>query len=155
VWKEHEDLLLLLGGASELVDEDIRAGNIVDGGVLTFYIASCAAAMEAAAFGAAHGMDYSTLEPHLRSVLFPNLDWLLRNTGEKIAAADYTNEQATLDVYLAAVEGILGTMNAVGLRGRLMEATADSMRLARDAGRGGQDLASIVPELLKTLPNQG
>jgi 3-hydroxyisobutyrate dehydrogenase-like beta-hydroxyacid dehydrogenase len=148
LWDEHRDLLTILGGASELVDEDIRAGNVVDVAVLTFYIASCAAVIEAAALGAAYGLDYATLEPHFRSVLSPNLEWLIKNTGEKIAADDYTNEQATVDVYLAAAQGIVGSMDVVGLRGRLTEATRDSLRLAQDAGSGAKDFASIYPELV-------
>jgi 3-hydroxyisobutyrate dehydrogenase-like beta-hydroxyacid dehydrogenase len=148
LWNKWRDLLIILGGASELIGEDIRSGNIVDSAVLTFYIAACAAVVEAGAFGAAYGMMFQTLAPHLKGVASTNLEWLISNSGDKIAAADYSNDQATVDVYLAAVEGIVEAMDTVGLKGRLTEATRDSLQLAQDAGSGHQDFASIYPQLM-------
>lgn len=151
LWEQWRDLLMIMGGESELVGNDIRAGNIVDSASLTFYIAACAAVVEAGAYAAAYDMDFADLAPHLKAVGGTNLQWLISNTADKIASDSYVNEQATVDVYLDAVDGIAAAMAAVGFTGRMTEATGASLRLARDAGSGGADFAAIYPELLRPV----
>jgi 3-hydroxyisobutyrate dehydrogenase-like beta-hydroxyacid dehydrogenase len=107
-----------------------------------FYISSLVAFMEATRFIRAFGVSHDILAT-LGSYSISVLDHQTKLALDRIAADDFTTDQATLTVYADAAAAF-----AAGLAERgdapMIRTTAEVLRRAVDAGLGDQDIAAAV-----------
>lgn len=145
-WREHRTLLTTLGGDAAYLGSDVTLANSVDGAWIGFFIPALAAAMEAAVYGAARGVEFATVIDTMRTVL-PVIDGFLTEAQAKIASQDFTADNG-LDLYITSLLTVLRPMESMGLPGYLGRATIDLMEDVKRTQGGELDFSVIVRELL-------
>lgn len=136
VWKGHRPLFQLLGGASRHVSEDIAGANVLDVAATgAFYTVAYGAAVEAAAYAHARGLDPRALIPAAAAWL-PILRRNLDEVAEAVASGEHHSDQATVDTYLEAARAWRAEMAGSGVRGRLIAATEQNLDAAHAQGLG-------------------
>ena len=143
LWASVEKVVLAIGGSSIHVGADHAAANAIDCAMTgAFYISSLVAFMEATRFVRAFGVSHDVLAD-LSSYSIAVLDHQAKLALDRIAADDFTTDQATLTVYADAAAAF-----AAGLAERgdapIARASADILRRAVDAGLGDLDIAAVV-----------
>ena len=138
-----EKVVLAIGGSSIHVGPDHAAANAIDCAMTgAFYISSLVAFMEATRFVRAFGVSHDVLAD-LGSYSIAVLDHQAKLALDRIAADDFTTDQATLTVYADAAAAF-----AAGLAERgdapIARTTAEILRRAVDAGLGDLDIAAVV-----------
>ena len=131
-WNRHEILLSKLGDV-EYLGEDMRLANVMDGVVLAYYLPLLGAAMEAAAFGAAHGVPIPTVMNELCSLELLTRKFLV-DSEPLMVNGDHRTDEATVEIYRAGIQGVVHTMKDAGLRSYMLQAADDYLALSEAAG---------------------
>lgn len=140
-WEQYSRTLLALGGASGYLGSDPALPNVTDAAMAgAFYNVALGAYLEAASFGATVGLKSADLAPiaiHMMGLL----GRLLRDEATPaIDRGRYETDQATLDVYIAAVRHWREELLNAGQRCGLMSANLHNLEVARAAGYGGHSI---------------
>jgi 3-hydroxyisobutyrate dehydrogenase-like beta-hydroxyacid dehydrogenase len=143
LFEAHRDAIVELAGASMHVGTDHAAANAVDAALTgAFYISALTSFIEAARFVREFGISHAVLAD-LSSYSVSVLDHQMRLALDRIAADDFTTDQATLDVYADAAATFAAGLNVRG-EALMVRAAAQVLQRAVDAGLGGQDIAAAV-----------
>ena len=125
------------------VGPDPSAANAIDAALTgAFYISSLVAFAEATRFMNKFGVSHdvlSTLSAYSVSVL----DTQVKHILGRVAADDFSTDEATLNVYADAAATFAATLNEQG-DAPMIKSTATVLREAVDAGLGDEDLAAVV-----------
>jgi 3-hydroxyisobutyrate dehydrogenase-like beta-hydroxyacid dehydrogenase len=138
LWQENAEALLPLAGQSRFVSEQIGGANVYDVALAgAFFNPAIGAFVEAVAYGEASGIGVEDMRAGSASMLA-----LLRTSVDKacdaVAAGDFSTDQATLEIYEAAVRSWAQTMSEAGQRGRFCHAQLANMEDALAAGLGDE-----------------
>ena len=143
LWSANKAAICDLAGSSMHVGTDPSAANAIDAALTgAFYISSLVAFAEATRFMNRFGVSHdvlSTLSAYSVSVL----DTQVKHILSRIAAEDFSTEEATLNVYADAAATFAVTLNEQG-DAPMIKSTATVLRDAVDAGLGDEDLAAVV-----------
>jgi 3-hydroxyisobutyrate dehydrogenase-like beta-hydroxyacid dehydrogenase len=145
-WERNADTLQLLGGLTEYVGDGPALANVFDVTVLAFYASAATAVLEASAYARTQGLDFATVEPTLHANVLL-LDTFIGHAGQKIANGDYSVDDASLGIYLAALEDVVAAFRAAKFPSRIAVGTRDAMRLGVEAGRAHDDLFALYDVL--------
>lgn len=146
VWEAHRDALLALGGRSALVGEEPGGAAAVDLAWLSFLYGSTLGLLQGAAFCEAEGVD-----PAAAFGAVPS--WLIEIDAEAdyarrlIARGDFTGDQATLDVHLAAMHHIVDAAGASGVDDAFPRLLVDLFGAAVARGGGAHEIAGAIAVL--------
>jgi 3-hydroxyisobutyrate dehydrogenase-like beta-hydroxyacid dehydrogenase len=146
IWDRAADLLRLLGGRTQYAGPRPETANVIDVTILAFYTSAAAALLEAGAYARTYGLDFASLRPTLHEHVAA-LDRFVSAAADRISRQDYSVSQASLSIYLAAMEGVVEAMESSGFPVHVATGARDSVRLAQDAGRGDEDLYALYDAL--------
>jgi 3-hydroxyisobutyrate dehydrogenase-like beta-hydroxyacid dehydrogenase len=142
LWEAHEGAVHALAGSSMYVGEDHAAANVLDAGLVgAFYISSLVAFIEATRFMSGFGVSHDVLA-NLVGYGVSQLEGEMQQVLGRIAAGDFSTDQATLNVYADASEAFAAGMSRQG-DAPMIQATAQVLRRAVDAGLGDDDIAAV------------
>jgi 3-hydroxyisobutyrate dehydrogenase-like beta-hydroxyacid dehydrogenase len=147
-WARNETLLGKLGDV-EYLGDDVRLANVMDGVILAYYLPLLGAAMEAAAFGAAHGVPIPTVMNELRSLELLTRKFLV-DSEPLMVAGDHRTDEATVEIYRAGIQGVVQTMEEAGLKSYMMQAADDYLALADEAGHKDSAFSVVFEDHLAT-----
>lgn len=135
-------VLSTLSSDMTYLGEDVTQANALDA-VLAggFGIAALGAFVEAAAFAAACGISMDVLEQASGSIIGKMND-LVAYSVQQMKSGDYATDQATIDVYLAAVRAWRAQMIETGQRASFATANMHNLEVAQAAGLGDQGFAA-------------
>jgi 3-hydroxyisobutyrate dehydrogenase-like beta-hydroxyacid dehydrogenase len=143
LWDAHRDAVLDLAGSSMYVGGEYGAANALDCAVVgAFYISSLTAFIEAARFVNRFGVSLDVLAS-LTDYAVSVLGYQAKQALDRIAADDFSTDQATLNVYADAAAAFAAGLEEHG-DAPIIRATAQTLRRGVDAGLGKQDIAAMV-----------
>jgi 3-hydroxyisobutyrate dehydrogenase-like beta-hydroxyacid dehydrogenase len=142
LWSAHRGVICELAGSSMHVGEDHSAANAIDAALTgAFYISSLVSFIEAARFLDEFDIPKDVLSD-FASYAVSVLGGELEKIVSRIAANDFSTDQATLEVYAAASEVFAAGLNERG-EAPMIQTTAQTLRRAVDAGLGNQDIGAV------------
>lgn len=140
-WAGAKDWLMQLGGAGTYLGGDPGAANLTEAALTgAFFNVALGAYLEASAFAAAAGLSVKQLLPTTLHMLDLLRRLLCEEAMPAIESGDFGTDQATLDVYLAAVSSWRKEMLTVGQRASLMTANLHNLELAQAGGHGSKSI---------------
>jgi 3-hydroxyisobutyrate dehydrogenase-like beta-hydroxyacid dehydrogenase len=146
LWQAHQRAVCDLAGSSMYVGADHGAANVIDAAMTgAFYISSLVSFIEATRFVSGFGVSYEVLADlvgYSVGVLEGELQQILR----RIAAGEFSTDEASLNVYADAAAAFAAGMSAQG-DASMIQTTAGVLRQAVEAGLGDADIAAVF-----TLP---
>jgi 3-hydroxyisobutyrate dehydrogenase-like beta-hydroxyacid dehydrogenase len=146
-WQAHRGTVERLAGETIYLGGDAAAAGALDLALVgCFQTVGLCAFLEAAAYATAHGIDATVLPP-LAERLLMKMRGQVAVLTRAIASGDYSTDQASISVYVAALEQIRTSMLAVGVPARLTTAAWENASAAVAAGRGDEGLATQFPDL--------
>jgi 3-hydroxyisobutyrate dehydrogenase-like beta-hydroxyacid dehydrogenase len=148
LWLAHRPVILDLAGESLFVGTDPAVANAIDAALTgAFYITSLVAFMEAVRFMGSFDISHDVLAS-LSRYSISVLDHQAKLALDRVAANDFSTDQATLNVYADAAETFAAGLAETG-RAPMIETAAQVLREAVEAGLGTVDIAAM-----STLPTQ-
>jgi 3-hydroxyisobutyrate dehydrogenase-like beta-hydroxyacid dehydrogenase len=140
----HKPTLDCLGGDLRHVGEDISAAAALDMALLTHQLSSYLGVWHGALACEAEGIGLDTF-----ASLFPQSD-PAANLAWRIHRAQYTEPGATLEVWNAALDRILGQAEQAGINREIPGLISSLFRRAIALGHGEHDVASVIEVLRGT-----
>lgn len=135
-WDEVEPLFLALAGGSAYLGADVTLPAVVDAAMTGgFHNVAIGAFLEAVAFASAAGVPFAAIAPTARA-LAAKFQPRVRQILASLETRDFATDQATLDVYLAAVRIWHDEMTGGGGRVTLMSANLENLERAVGLGLG-------------------
>jgi 3-hydroxyisobutyrate dehydrogenase-like beta-hydroxyacid dehydrogenase len=138
----HEHTLKILAGNPKFLGCDPTACTPTYLALYAFYFGALAAWLEGAVLASCAGVSvqaFKALSPIMSDMLVDGINI----AADRIAASDYSGEQASVDVHVAGQEVVLDAL----LRANAPHASTDAYlsycRLAQTAGMGELDIASL------------
>jgi 3-hydroxyisobutyrate dehydrogenase-like beta-hydroxyacid dehydrogenase len=142
LWQAHSAVVRDLAGSSMYVGADHGAANAVDAALTgAFYITSLVSYIEAARFMSTFGIPQDVLAS-LSSYSVSVLDHQMKLILDRIAAGDFSTDQATLNVYADAAAAFAAGLCERG-NAPMIQTTARVLRDAVDAGLGAEDISVL------------
>jgi 3-hydroxyisobutyrate dehydrogenase-like beta-hydroxyacid dehydrogenase len=142
LWQAHSAVVRDLAGSSMYVGADHGAANAIDAALTgAFYITSLVSYVEAARFVSTFGIPQDVLIS-LSSYSVSVLDHQMKLILDRIAAGDFSTDQATLSVYADAAEAFSAGLSERG-KAPMIQTTARVLRDAVDAGLGAEDISVL------------
>jgi 3-hydroxyisobutyrate dehydrogenase-like beta-hydroxyacid dehydrogenase len=142
LWNAHRHAVCDLAGSSSHVGADHGAANAIDAALTgAFYMSSLVSFIEAARFMDTFGVSHDVLSS-LVGYAVSVLDAELKQILSRIAAGDFSTDQATLNVYADASGAFAAGLNEHG-DAPMIQTTAQVLRQAVDAGLGNEDIAAV------------
>lgn len=142
LWTAHRDAVLALAGSSMFVGTDHAAANAIDCAMTgAFYISALTSFIEAARFATKFGVDHDVLS-ELAGYSLSVMDGQVKLILDRIRDQDFSTDQATLTVYADAAAAFAAGLDAHG-EAPMIQATAQVLRRAVDAGLGDQDMSVV------------
>ena len=146
-WRVHRGLVEKFAGETIYVGREITSASALDMAMVgCFQTVTLCAFVEAAAYASAHGVDATVLTP-LAERLLGKMRGQVSVLSRAIQSGDYATDQASIAVYVAALEQVTRSMQAVGVPGRLTSAAWENAAAAVAAGRGELGLATQFQDL--------
>ena len=140
-WRTHRTTIERLAGQTLYLGGDPTVASALDLAMVgCFQTVALCAFVEAAAYASSHGLDVRELPP-LAARLLTKMQGQVALLAEAIASREYATDQATIGVYVAALEQIRSSMLAVGVPARLTNAAWENASPAVAAGQGHMGLA--------------
>jgi 3-hydroxyisobutyrate dehydrogenase-like beta-hydroxyacid dehydrogenase len=135
-WRTHRTTIERLAGQTLYLGADPALASALDLALVgCFQTVTLCAFVEAAAYASGHGIDVSELAP-LAARLLTKMQGQVAVLAEAIATGSYATDQATIGVYVAALEQIRSSMQQAGLPSRLTTAAWENAAPAVAAGQG-------------------
>jgi 3-hydroxyisobutyrate dehydrogenase-like beta-hydroxyacid dehydrogenase len=135
-WRTHRTMIERLAGQTLYLGADPAVASALDLALVgCFQTVTLCAFVEAAAYASSHGLDVATLPP-LAARLLTKMQGQVAVLAEAIATGSYATDQATIAVYVAALEQIRSSMLPSGLPARLTTAAWENAAPAVAAGQG-------------------
>ncbi len=139
-WRTHRTTIERLAGQTLYLGADPAVASALDLALVgCFQTVTLCAFVEAAAYASSHGLDVSELPP-LAARLLTKMQGQVAVLAEGIGTGTYSTDQATIGVYVAALEQIRASMQHAGLPARLTTAAWENAAPAVAAGHGGLGL---------------
>jgi 3-hydroxyisobutyrate dehydrogenase-like beta-hydroxyacid dehydrogenase len=139
-WRTHRTTIERLAGQTLYLGGDPTVASALDLALVgCFQTVALCAFVEAAAYASSHGLDVGDLPP-LAARLLAKMQGQVAVLAEAIASRTYDTEQATIGVYVAALEQVRSSMQRVGVPARLTTAAWENAAPAVAAGQGGMGL---------------
>jgi 3-hydroxyisobutyrate dehydrogenase-like beta-hydroxyacid dehydrogenase len=146
-WQAHRATVERFAGETVYLGEEVAAASALDLAMVgCFQTVALCAFVEAAAYAAAHGIDATVLTP-LAERLLGKMRGQVGVLAGAINDGDYTTDQASIGVYVAALDQVGASMRASGLPARLTSAAWENTAAAVAAGRGELGLATQFEDL--------
>lgn len=140
VWDDVREVLMPIAAQSRYVGARPGAANVVDAAMAgAFFNVALGAFHEAAAYVRSEGVAVSEMN-HCLHLWTDKLLELLREALSTFESGDYETDQATLNVYTAAVEAWQQSMQRAGQRAALMTANLENLQRACAAGYGNHGI---------------
>ncbi|WGY02871.1 NAD(P)-binding domain-containing protein [Nocardioides sp. QY071] len=144
LFEAHRDIILEIAGASMHVGTDHGAANAIDAALTgAFYISSLTSFIEAAGFVREFGIAHDVLVD-LSSYSLTVLEHQMKLALDRIAANDFTTDQATIDIYADAARVFSDALSATGSDAAMIRTATQVLQKAVDAGLGQQDIAAAA-----------
>jgi 3-hydroxyisobutyrate dehydrogenase-like beta-hydroxyacid dehydrogenase len=146
-WRRHGSTVERFAGETVYLGPDVAAACALDMALVgCFQTVALCAFVEAAAYAAAHGVDAVVLTP-LAERLLGRMRGQVGVLARAITSGDHTTEQASIGVYVAALDQVAASMHAAGLPARLTAAARENAAPAVAGGRGELGLAAQFDDL--------
>ena len=143
LFEAHSDVISEIAGSSMHVGSDYGAANAIDAALTgAFYISSLVCFIEAARFVREFGVSHDVLSS-LSSYSVSVLDHQIKLALDRIAADDFSTDQATLNVYADAASTFAAGLDTHG-DAPMVRTAAQVLRQAVNAGLGDQDIAAAA-----------
>ncbi|MBS1843025.1 MAG: NAD(P)-dependent oxidoreductase [Actinobacteria bacterium] len=140
-FEAHREVLAKVAGSQRLVG-DGAAATVVYLALWSYYFSALGGFYEAAAFVDAAGVSIESfhgLVPNMTERMLGGID----DGARRIAADDYSGDQASVDIHVDGVSIVAAEIRKVGVSANLTEAFVEYCREAKAAGDGQNDIASI------------
>jgi 3-hydroxyisobutyrate dehydrogenase-like beta-hydroxyacid dehydrogenase len=144
---EHRATLADLAGGQRYVGEDPGPMNAVYVSSFAFYYAALGGFLEAAALAQKRGVpprEFAAALPGIAALLLDHVD----DAARRIEAADYSGDQATVDIHVAGSSRRLVTFAAQDVQSAMTAAFVGYCRQAAEAGDGGEDVAAVFKRII-------
>lgn len=140
-WRAHETVIAVLGATCIYFGEDVAAPPAVHLAMsCSFQTLTLCAFVESLAYAKAFDVDRTEMVT-IAGRLLERVKRQVADMAAATDAGDYSNPQATLDVYARSAELVRRSMLAAGLPARLIASSLEGMNEALAAGRGSDGLA--------------
>lgn len=148
LFDEHRSTLAAFGGEAEYLGADEGIAAVYDLAMLDMFFAGMTAFLHATALAGADGIPAKTFLPYARRITAV-LDATYEGLARDVDAGSYPGEEDTVAMELAAMEHIVQTSRARGLRADLPELVRSLLAEAVDRGHGKDGFSRVV-DLLRT-----
>jgi 3-hydroxyisobutyrate dehydrogenase-like beta-hydroxyacid dehydrogenase len=149
-WLTHRATIELLAGRTVYLGATEGSASAIDLAISgCFQTISLCAFLEAAAYLVSFDVDVEILRPQAIRLL-EKMKIQVDGLVTAIATRDFSTDQATIDVYRAALGQVSSSMATAGVPGRLTSAGIANLDAALVNGRGADGLAAQI-EYLRTL----
>ncbi|MND17481.1 2-hydroxy-3-oxopropionate reductase [compost metagenome] len=141
-YHSHEHILKRLAGNSKFLGSDPTACTPAYLALYAFYFGAFAAWLEGAVLASCAGIsiqDFKALSPIMSDMLVDGIN----TAADRIAASNYSGEQASVDVHVAGQEVVLEALQGANAPHASTDAYLTYCRLAQAAGMGELDIASL------------
>jgi 3-hydroxyisobutyrate dehydrogenase-like beta-hydroxyacid dehydrogenase len=153
-WRTHRATVERFAGQTVYLGDDVAAASALDLAMVgCFQTVALCAFVEAAAYAAAHGIDATLLTP-LAERLLGKMRGQVAVLADAIHHEDYATDQASIGVYVAALDQVRASMRADGLPARLTSAAWENAAAAVTSGRGELGLAAQFEDLTGRAPGR-
>lgn len=142
VWKRHEDLLRTIAGRATYLGEAPQLANSIDHVSLSFVTICQTAIFATLAYAQSLDVPTSTAVQHIKRSL-ANFERYIDYASPMIEQGNFETSEATINTWVRSSRDFAIGWNEVGLPGRLINAAADTIKAAQDAGFGEMDIAAI------------
>lgn len=151
-WERHAATLSALGGRNEFLADGVAAPNVLENALsVWFYHLAHLALLEAVAAARALGVGQEAIESRTEEVLGV-LGRAVDSVWDDLAAARWTDTQATVDVHRDALETAMADARDAGCRTGTLESGIGLLADAGAAGLAGGNLASLAAWLQGRRP---
>lgn len=146
-WQAHRTTIELLAGQTLYLGGDAAVASALDLALVgCFQTVGLCAFVEPAAYASSYGLDVRDLSS-LAGRLLAKMQAQVAVLADTIASKEYATDQATVGVYVAALEQVRSPMLAVDVPARLTSAALANSSSAVAAGHGGMKLGAHVEHL--------
>ncbi|UJC80864.1 NAD(P)-dependent oxidoreductase [Rhodococcus erythropolis] len=147
VWEDVQSLLTPIAAQSRYVGARPGAANVIDAAMAgAFFNVALGAFHEAAAYVRSEDVAIAEMR-HSLHLWTDKLLELLHEALKAFESGEYETDQATLNVYAAAVEAWQQSMQRAGQRAALMTANLDNLQRACAAGHGDKGIFAQIETL--------
>lgn len=147
-WVDHRAHIELLTGRTRYLGTQLGVASALDMAMVgCFQTVTLCAFLEAAAYYARTGGDLDILRSEAIRLL-EKMRLQVEAMVTALTSREFGTDQATLDVYLAALDHVAASMRREGISARLTEAARNNLAAASAQGRGNDGLAAQVAVLL-------
>jgi 3-hydroxyisobutyrate dehydrogenase-like beta-hydroxyacid dehydrogenase len=149
LWQRTSAVLRVLGPKSWWAGTDLGAAPALDLAMVgAFYHTAWGAFLEAMAYAESHGVSHehsAQLGRAMTELLASSIDLSLEQVGK----GDFSTDQATVDVHLAALDLIADSMSELAAGRKLALASIENdLRVAQARGLGDRSLSVIYGQLI-------
>jgi 3-hydroxyisobutyrate dehydrogenase-like beta-hydroxyacid dehydrogenase len=137
--------LLRALGTAHYVGEDAGRPAVIDAALIAFYYGTLAGFIHGASLVRREGIDLAGYLELARPFFATFVTDAVQETGERIIAGDYSDAQSSMYTHLGGIDLlVVGSSREAGLDHEIMTAIKDTFARAVAAGRGDEDIASLI-----------
>ncbi len=152
VFNEHRSLLEDLGVA-RYVGVDAGRPAVIDAALIGFFYGTLAGFIHGAILAKSEGVDLPEYVELARPFFAGFVTDAVRETGDRILARDYSDPQSSMYTHLGGIDLlVVGVSREAGIEHGVMSAIKEMFERAVAAGRGDEDIASLVEAETSTTP---
>ena len=144
--KEHSDVLASLGESQYLGPDPVSVikssyalGPMIIGTLALFFETAAVARLS----GLSINQHYA-----LTRLIFDEILEGMRDGVYRIGTRNFSGDQATIDVTIAAMHDFCKSMEATGVPAKISRAVIDLLQISKDAGNDDKDISTLVDALL-------
>ncbi len=146
-WAAHRETLARLTPAVHHTGEDVVVPSVLGLACTgTFFLSTLGAFVEAAAFASAYDITPEEVAAEIPRYL-ARVATEVEGFTALMSSGDFATPHASADVYADALEAAASAISSVGQPGHVTRGAIENLRLAREAGRGGESPAVVFDVL--------
>jgi 3-hydroxyisobutyrate dehydrogenase-like beta-hydroxyacid dehydrogenase len=151
-WRECESIVMCLGGASRYLGENVAAPTALDAALVISELSAIMGMIQGAHIVEKEGLDIGEYVEIVAGLLAANDGGELRRQGNAIMRNDFSETEAALGTWAAALSKLVQDHEKRGLNVEFVHAISSLLNRASKAGFGEEEVAAVIKVMRDGVP---
>jgi 3-hydroxyisobutyrate dehydrogenase-like beta-hydroxyacid dehydrogenase len=151
-WRDCEPIVMCLGGASRFLGENVAAPTALDAALIISSLSSIMGMIQGAHIVEQEGLDVGEYLEFVDGMFATEVPRDLRRQGNAIARNDFSDTEAALGTYAAALSTLVGDHAKRGLNVEFPQAISGLLERALRAGYAEEEVAAVIKVMRDEMP---
>jgi len=151
-WRASESIVMCLGGASRFLGENVAAPTALDAALILFSLSSIIGMIQGAHIVEQEGLDVGEYVEMVADMFATEVVEVTRRLGSAIVRNDFSDTEAALGTYAAALSKYVGGHAKTGVNMKFAQAISGLLDRALRAGYGEEEVAAVIKVMRDGMP---